>query len=332
MQLLKQSTAATVPIGVAVDAADGVTPEVGLVAGAVDSLVIFKHNASAATDISGTTALTHIAAGQYTLTFSTTDTNTLGRLKLFLVDTSICRPLREEFMVVPANVYDAMVGGSDNLKVDTVQFLGNAVTLSSGNLPDVNVKEISDDEAAADTFETYLDGGAVFPVDMIQISGSAPAANTLELYTTGGDRMPVDVEEIGSGLDFSATMKTALETAVANTLDAAIPGTPTANSINQRMKAVDDLIQAAGGGDLAAIKDAILTNGVKLDLTQALDETPNATSVGAGIYYALASVRHKVGRTSLASLEVVVYRSNGTTPAFSRNLDAASNAINLTPA
>ena len=46
---------------------------------------------------------------------------------------------------------------------------------------------------------------------------------------------------------------TQVNTEVDNALNTAIPGSPTANSVNQRMVAVDDLTQAAGGGDLAAI-------------------------------------------------------------------------------
>ncbi len=44
-----------------------------------------------------------------------------------------------------------------------------------------------------------------------------------------------------------------VNTEVDNALNTAIPGGPTADSINQRILAVDDLTQAAGGGDLASI-------------------------------------------------------------------------------
>ena len=39
-----------------------------------------------------------------------------------------------------------------------------------------------------------------------------------------------------------------------NVLDTAVPGSPTAGSINQRTKAIDELTEANGSGDLAAIK------------------------------------------------------------------------------
>ena len=310
MQLLKVSTVAKVHIGVFVDAADGFTPETGLAAGTVDSLVIYKHDAATATDISATTAFAHVANGQYTVTLSGTDTNTVGRLTLYIVDTSVCQPIEKEFTVLPAKVYDSMIAGSDNLETNAIQFLGQAVTLSGGNLPDVNVKEISDDEPAADALETFCDGGANIPADIVKISGSATGANNLELYTTGADRMPVDVEEIGAAIDLSSVMKTSAETAVANKLNAAIPGGATTNSINQRVQAMDDLTQASGSGDLAAMKTAITSGGVKIDLTQALDETPTSVTLGAAFYYPMASVFHRVTRVGVV---LSTYQSNAST-------------------
>lgn len=54
-------------------------------------------------------------------------------------------------------------------------------------------------------------------------------------------------------------------------LDTAIPATPTADSINQRIKAIDDLTQASGAGDLAAM--LVDTNSLNdqplVELTQA---------------------------------------------------------------
>ncbi len=44
------------------------------------------------------------------------------------------------------------------------------------------------------------------------------------------------------------------ERSVANVMDDAIPGSPTADSINQRLKAIDVLTEAGGDGDLAAIR------------------------------------------------------------------------------
>lgn len=45
-----------------------------------------------------------------------------------------------------------------------------------------------------------------------------------------------------------------IDARIAAGLNTAIPGSPTANSINERIKSIDDLTQASGGGDLAAMK------------------------------------------------------------------------------
>tara|TARA_R100001530_G_scaffold107627_1_gene75290 strand:- start:545 stop:1042 length:498 start_codon:yes stop_codon:yes gene_type:complete len=52
---------------------------------------------------------------------------------------------------------------------------------------------------------------------------------------------------------FTTTAKAQIRTEVDDALDTAIPGSPAANSINERIKTIDDLIATSGGGDLAAI-------------------------------------------------------------------------------
>lgn len=53
----------------------------------------------------------------------------------------------------------AMIDGSN--RVDVGSWLGQAVTLSGGNKPDVNVNEVSDDSAAADNLESACDNYSV---------------------------------------------------------------------------------------------------------------------------------------------------------------------------
>jgi len=62
--------------------------------------------------------------------------------------------------------------------------------------------------------------------------------------TSNAPILPVRLDSQGK-LDVNAEVDTALNTA--------IPGSPTANSINERIAAIDDLTQAGGSGDLAAI-------------------------------------------------------------------------------
>jgi len=59
--------------------------------------------------------------------------------------------------------------------------------------------------------------------------------------------------QIEAEVDANSLDGSAVETAVANQLDVAVPGSPTANSINERVKALDELLEAGGDGDAAAI-------------------------------------------------------------------------------
>ena len=65
-----------------------------------------------------------------------------------------------------------------------------------------------------------------------------------------------DIGAAGAGLTaipWNATWDAEVQSEVADALDVAIPGTPTADSINQRIRSMDLLTEAAGAGDLAAI-------------------------------------------------------------------------------
>lgn len=57
-----------------------------------------------------------------------------------------------------AALNNALIDGGDNLDVNIAQWLTQAVTLSGGNLPDVNAAEVSDDSVAADNLEATYDG------------------------------------------------------------------------------------------------------------------------------------------------------------------------------
>ena len=124
-QLLKQSTAATIKIGPFVDSTDGVTAETGLTISQAD--IRLSKNGGAFAQTNNATGATHDENGYYGVPLDTTDTNTLGRLRV-AVNESGSLPVWQDFMVVNANVYDSLIGGSDNLQVDTVQIEGSDAT------------------------------------------------------------------------------------------------------------------------------------------------------------------------------------------------------------
>lgn len=136
---LKQSVAALIQFGPLVDPTDAVTAKTALVS-AIDhastGILLSKNGATRAIRHATVTASVHDSDGYYKVTLDTTDTNTLGSLVVAWSSASNCLPRRQEYQIVPANVYDALVAGSVLLKADLQQILTVAgdVTKLSGQL------------------------------------------------------------------------------------------------------------------------------------------------------------------------------------------------------
>lgn len=154
---LKQSTASQeIPLGYLLDDTDGKTAETGLTIANTD-IKLWKHGATSLVNKNSGGA-THISGGLYYAVLDATDTNTLGGLAIF-VHVAGALPVRVECVVLPANVYDSLVGGSDLLQVDTTQISGDST--AADNL-----------EAAADGTGYNLGGGSVVAASVTGAVGS----------------------------------------------------------------------------------------------------------------------------------------------------------------
>ena len=110
MILLKQSTATTLLLGPFLDETDGQTAETGLTISQADVL-LWKEGGTTLAQKTEATSCTHRSNGLYTCPVDTTDTNTLGLL-VVSVDESGALPIRQDYFVVPAAVYDALKAGT----------------------------------------------------------------------------------------------------------------------------------------------------------------------------------------------------------------------------
>ncbi|MDD4889710.1 MAG: hypothetical protein PHU85_07240 [Phycisphaerae bacterium] len=130
MLLLKQTTAAILKMGPFVDSTDGVTAEAGLSIAQGD-IQISKNGGAFTQTSEAAPVTTHDVDGWYPIPLTTTDTGTLGTLKV-QVTMSGALPVWQEAMVLTANVYDSLVGGSDNLDVTLADGAhgGSAATLT----------------------------------------------------------------------------------------------------------------------------------------------------------------------------------------------------------
>lgn len=117
-QWIKQSTASTIKLGPFLDDTDGKTPETGLTISQAD--IRLSKNGGAFAQSNNTAGATHNENGYYDVPLNTTDTNTLGTLRV-AVSESGALPVWQDFMVVPANVWDSMFGSSAlNVNVSTM--------------------------------------------------------------------------------------------------------------------------------------------------------------------------------------------------------------------
>lgn len=138
MLLLKQSTAATIKMGPFVDSTDGNTEKTALTIAQAD--IRLSKNGGAFAQTNNATGGTHDSNGLYGIPLDTTDTGTLGRLKVFVHKTGAL-PVWDYFMVVPATVYDAFVSGTDNFDVSVTQWTGtNVASPDTAGYPKVTIK------------------------------------------------------------------------------------------------------------------------------------------------------------------------------------------------
>ncbi len=145
--LLKKSTAVVVSFGPFVSPVDGVTLQTGLVS-AIDhastGIMLSKNGGALAVRHASVTASTYDAYGNYLVTLDTTDTGTLGTLRMQFAAAASCAPVWQDFMVVPAMIYDSLVAGTDALDASVIQILGTAVsTPATAGILDVNVKKVN---------------------------------------------------------------------------------------------------------------------------------------------------------------------------------------------
>jgi hypothetical protein len=126
MRYLRQSTASQeIILGPFVDSIDGVTPETALTIAATDIKVYKAGATTSANKTSG--GATHDAAGRYSAVLDATDTNTLGSGEIH-VSVAGALPVIFRFTVLPGQVFDSLILGSDLLTVDTNEISGTAAS------------------------------------------------------------------------------------------------------------------------------------------------------------------------------------------------------------
>lgn len=186
---LKQSTAVTIKLGPFVDSTDAVTAETGLTISQAD--IRLSKNGGAFAQTNNAAGATHDENGYYGVPLNTTDTGTLGILKV-AVNESGALPVWQEFIVVPANVYDSLVAGTDNFDTEVVTASIDAIA------DQVWDEDIENAHFASESAATAVK----YNLPAIFGSGGSATANT---YTLSGGMGGSAVNDYYNGMWFIVT-------------------------------------------------------------------------------------------------------------------------------
>lgn len=131
---LREDTASQeILLGPFLDETDGATAENGLTIANTD-IKLFKHGATSLTNKNsgGATYITS-SSGLYYAVLDATDTDTCGNLVVYCHMDANALPVRHEFVVLQANVYDSLVAGTTYLETNPGKFSTSGNTLSLKN-------------------------------------------------------------------------------------------------------------------------------------------------------------------------------------------------------
>ena len=156
--LLKQSTAIDIALGPFLDETDGKTAETALTLSQSD--IRLKKNGGAWAQKNDSSSATHEENGWYEVSLNTTDTNTLGILTVACHESGAL-PVWKEYLVVPANVYDSIVSGSDYLQVDSYQIAGSTTAASNQSTAALTMQTGTVDTAGASATTTMFETSSI---------------------------------------------------------------------------------------------------------------------------------------------------------------------------
>lgn len=179
--LLKQSTAATIKMGPFLDSGDGNTVEPSLTIQKADVRLSKNGGDMAAANAdqgASNAGAPYDEIGYYDISLNTTDTNTLGSLKI-MIHESAALPVWIECLVVTANVWDTLCG-ADRFDVE-VAAIGNDVITAAAIAPDA----IGSSELAASAVTEIQTGLAT-------AAGLATVDDVVDAIKAKTDNLPDD--------------------------------------------------------------------------------------------------------------------------------------------
>jgi len=319
MQYLRTNTATRITVGPFLDKTDGITPETALTVtnekltfivddGGVPTLVLD----AAPTASGGNNDMVHITgddAGYYDLELTAANVNYLGRAKLALTDAANHCPVFQEFMIIPAMVYDSLILGTDLLDSSVVQWTGtNVASPDTAGYPKVTMK------TGTGAGEVSLNSGTVTLTDAsltaAKFGAGAIDSNAIATDAIGSAEISAAaVSKIQSGLSVldAAAVRTAIGLASANldTQLAAIAG-----YIDTEIASIISSIAALNNLSTTQVKAQIVA-ALNTDTYAEPSSVPAATAtLVAKIGFLMALARNKITQTGSTQ---TLYADDGST-------------------
>ena len=289
MMFLKQSTAVDIPMGPFVDSVDGVTPETGLTITQPD--IRLKKNGSNWAQKNAAQTLSHEENGWYEVSLDATDTGTLGHLVVAIFESGAL-PVWREFQVVPENIYDSLIGGTDILDTNLSLWRSSFPNFLVSGRVDVTVGAMQADTVTA----------AAIAADAIGSSELAASA----------------VTEIQSGLATSAEV--AGVQADTNDIQTRLPAALVGGRMDSSVGALaaDTITASSLAADAATeIADALL----KRDMSAVSGEAARSL---------LNAIRKLMNRWAVSGGVLTIYKEDDTTPAWTQTVTSTAGAAPIT--
>lgn len=206
---LKQSTAVTIVLGPFVDQTDGFTAETALTLSQAD--IRLSKNGGAFAQANEATSASHMENGHYSKPLSTTDTNTLGLLRV-AVNESGALPVWIDYVVLAANVYDSLIGGGDVLDVSLIQWLGAAPNALVSSRIDASVGAMAANTmtaaAAAADLTTELQANLATAAALATVQADTDDIQTRLPAALVSGRMDANVSAMAAGVVTAAAVAT----------------------------------------------------------------------------------------------------------------------------
>lgn len=302
MYIAKQSTSITVAFGPFLDETDGKTAETGLTLTQPDIRLSKNGGAFAQRNSAGT--LSHMENGYYSLTLDTTDTNTVGTLRVH-VHESGALPVWLDIQILEEAVYDALFGASATglLPANVTQWLGSAAaTPSVAGVPEVDLTHVAGSTTSVSTLAS-------------SVATLLAAIGAVNDAAADGDPTNTDTA--------MAYLKQLINVLIGTAGVVAFPSSATpgnAVSLAEVVRQIYDEVAGLNGGallDAAAVRSAVGLASANLD-TQ-IDALPTAaeivTAILAGQYEGTETIQTAL-RLFRAALVGLVTGAGTTTVTF----------------